>query len=326
MAHPDAATSGPAPAGADDGPASCTVVELGERGLLRRGRRWRSMFEAVRYGMRQAKAIRTRQLAYLAWTVFSAAVGAWVLAVMRRHIDPGAWAAEVAIESVWFAGTAFIGYIHLDLVRRADGTPWRSFLVPNGMTLSRLALAPLVGFAAVHALALRPDADLVLWPLVYVVGSDLLDGQIARFFGLKSEWGRLADPFSDIFVASWFAPGLWWAGLLAPWLGFLIVFRYAGTLLAVFTIWARGKPIRIVPTWLGRAANFSVDVYLPFLLGAAIRWPYWFGTWWLDWMFGLTAAAVLVNIVYFTFRLARTVAARATMPPPPPAAADGDHR
>jgi phosphatidylglycerophosphate synthase len=319
MADPDADYPTPAHAAADstDGPVSCTLVELAEKGQLRRGRRWRSMFDAVRFGLRQAKAVRSRQLAFFGWTVFSAAIGAWVLAIMRRRIGAGPWAAAVAVESAWFAISVFIGYIHLDLVRRPDGRPWRSFLIPNGMTLSRLALAPLVGFASAHALALRPEADLVLWPLVYVVGSDLLDGQIARFFKLKSEWGRLADPFSDIFLASWFAPGLWWGGLLAPWLGFLIVFRYAGTLLAVFTIWARGKPIRIVPTWPGRAANFSVDVYLPFLLAAAIRWPHWFGTWWLDWMFGLTAAAVLVNIVYFTFRLARTVASRASKPPAP---------
>jgi len=295
---------------ADEGPVSCTLVELGEKGLLRRGRRLRSMGEAVRYGLRQAGSIRSRQLAFLGWTVFSAALGAWVLAIMHRRIGAGPWATAVAVESVWFAISVFAGYIHLDLVRRPDGTPWRSFLTPNGMTLSRLALAPLVAFASAHAFALRPDADLVLWPLVYVVGSDLLDGQIARVLRLKSEWGRLADPFSDIFLASWFAPGLWWGGLLVPWLGFMIVFRFAGTLLAVFTIWGRGKPIRVVPTWPGRVANFAVDVYLPFLLAAAIRWPHWFGTEWLEWMFRLTAAAVLVNIIYFTFRLARTFGSR----------------
>jgi len=303
--------SGGAARAAPGGAVSCTLVELGEKGLLRPGARWRAMRGAVRHGLAQASAVRSRQLAFLGWTVFSAALGGWVLAILRRHVASGTWAIESAVAAVWFLVTVVAGYLHLDLVRREDGTPWRSFLVPNGMTLSRLAMAPLVAFASVHAVALRPDADLVLWPLVYAVASDGLDGQVARIFRLRSEWGRLADPFSDILLATWFAPGLWAGGFLAPWVGFLIVFRYAGTLLAVFTLWGQGKPLEIVPTWPGRAANVGVDVLLPFLLGAAIRWPHWLGTAWLLWMERIVAGLVAINVVYLMWRLVRAWRARA---------------
>ncbi|MBI5502916.1 MAG: CDP-alcohol phosphatidyltransferase family protein [Deltaproteobacteria bacterium] len=304
------AVAPPGGPGSPGGVVACTLVELGEKGLLRPGGRWRAMRGAVRHGLAQARAIRSRQLAFLGWALFSAALCVWVLVILRRHVAAGVWAAETAVAGAWFLGTIATGYLHLALVRREDGTPWRSFLVPNGITMSRLALAPLVAFASVHAVVLRPDADLILWPLVYVVASDALDGQIARFFGLRSEWGRLADPFSDILLATWFAPGLWAGGFLASWVGFLIVFRYAGTLLAVFTLWGRGKPLEIVPTWPGRAANVGVDVLLPVLLGAAIRWPHWLGTAWLVWMERIVAGLVVINVVYLMWRLVRAWTAR----------------
>jgi cardiolipin synthase len=289
---------------------ACTLVELAERGGLVRGRRRSGILGALRHGLAAARAVPARRLAYLGWVLFSAALGAWVFARLRPFVAPATWATEIAVQAAWLVLAAAIGYVHLELVRRADGTPRRSFLVPNGLTFCRLALAPLVGFTAAHALALRSDADAILWPVVFVVGSDILDGQIARLFDLRSEWGRLADPFSDIFLAAFFAGGLWAGGLLPAWLAFLIVFRFAGTLLAVFAIWGRGQAIRVDPTWPGRAANVAVEVYMPFLLGGAIRWPSWVGAEWLQWMYRVAAAAVVVNIVYFSWRLARAVTAR----------------
>ena len=292
------------------GEVSCTPVELGEKGLFPRGGRLRALAGAVRFGLAQARALRSRQATFLGWAAFSAALGAWVMGLLYRRIPADTWAVEAAILGGWFLLMTFASYLHLDLVRRQDGTPWRSFLLPNGMTLSRLLLAPLLFFASLHATALRPDADLVLWPLVYLVASDLLDGQIARFFGLRSEWGRLADPAADILLASWFAPGLWAGGLLAPWVGFLIVFRYAGTLLAVFAVWGRGRPLWIAPTLPGRAANLAGDVFLPALLAASIRWPSWLGSEWMAWLERVVAALVVINITYLSFRLARAWTSR----------------
>ena len=292
------------------GDGSCTPIELGEKGRFPRGGRLRALVGAVRYGLAQARAVRSRQAAFLGWTLFSAALGAWVMGLLYRRIPVEAWTVEVAALGAWFLLLTFVSYLHLDLVRRLDGSPWRSFLLPNGMTLSRLLLAPLLCFASLHATALRPDADLVLWPLVYLVASDLLDGQVARFCSMRSEWGRLADPAADILLASWFAPGLWAGGLLAPWVGFLIVFRYAGTLLAVFAVWGRGRPLWIAPTLPGRAANLGVDVLLPGLLAGAIRWPSWLGAEWMVWLERVVAALVVINITYLSFRLARAWTSR----------------
>ena len=297
-----------------EAPVACTLIELAEKGLLRKGSRRRTLGQAIRYGLAQAGAIRSRQLAFFGWVAFAFAVSAWVFGVMHRHLSPVAWGTAVGLTLLWAAFMVPFSYIHLDLVRREDGRAWRSFLLPNGMTMTRLVLAPLVGIASAFAFVLRPDGDLVLWPLVCVVASDLLDGQIARFCKLKSEWGRLADPASDIYLACWFAAGLWWGGLLPWWLAFVIVFRYAGTLLGVFIAWGVGRSVKILPTWPGRAANLSVDVYLPFLLAGAMRWPGWLGSVWHVWLFRLVAGLVMFNIVYFFWKLARWIQAQKAAP------------
>ena len=291
-------------------PVAASLIDLAERGGLRGVRLVPTMLSALRHGLRSASAVRGRQLGFFAWTVFGAALAVWILVVMRRWLSPGDWAVAVAVEGVWFGVFTFLSYAHLDLVRRADGTPYGGFLLPNGLTLNRMTLAPLVCFAAVHALELRPEADLVLWPLVYVVGSDLLDGQIARFWGMRSEWGRLADPVSDVFLATWFAPGLWIGGWLAPWLGFLIVFRFAGALAGVFLVWGRGRSMHITPTWPGRAANLAVEFYLPALFAAAIRWPSWFGMVWLAEFHWVVGGLIVVSIIYSFGRFLQALRAR----------------
>jgi cardiolipin synthase (CMP-forming) len=315
-AHGGPATDHEDPAGAvrPDGAVECTIIELAEKGLLRKGTRLRTLGQAVRFGLARAAAIRSRQLAFVGWIVFAFAVAAWILSVMHRYLAPASWWIAVGLTLLWSALMVPFSYIHLDLVRREDGRAWRSFLIPNGMTMTRLVMAPLVGIASAFAFALRPEGDAVLWPLVCVVASDLADGQIARFCKLKSEWGRLADPASDIYLACWFAAGLWWGGLLPAWLALVIVFRYAGTLAGVFIAWGVGRSVKILPTWPGRAANLCVDIYLPFLLAGALRFPGWLGSVWHVWLFRLVAVLVVVNIVYFFWKLARWLRSQKAAP------------
>ncbi|NMC68868.1 MAG: CDP-alcohol phosphatidyltransferase family protein [Myxococcales bacterium] len=286
------------PAAAPAGATAASPVELAEGGGLRGVRFWPAMGAAVRHGWRSAGTERRRRAGFCGWTLLGALVGAWILGVMQRRVPAAEWAAAVGVEAAWFLAFVFVGYVHLGLVRRPDGTPYRGFLVPNGLTLHRLTLCPLVFFAALHADALRAEADLVLWPLVYVVASDLLDGQIARFGGMRSEWGRLADPLADVCVATWFAAGLWIGGWLAPWLGFLIVFRFVGALSGVFLVWGRGGRLRVAPTWPGRAANVAVEFYFPALFAAAIRWPSWFAMGWLRHLHWVVGALVSASILY----------------------------
>lgn len=73
-------------------------------------------------------------------------------------------------------------------------------LIADRITLARLVLAP----AAVAAYLLLPaEHQLCFWVAGWICGaaefSDWLDGKVARARGEVSDFGKLADPFCDVF-------------------------------------------------------------------------------------------------------------------------------
>jgi CDP-diacylglycerol---glycerol-3-phosphate 3-phosphatidyltransferase len=258
---------------------------------------------AVRYGLAEARAVPARRWAFGGWVLVAAAVGTWTLVFVHRRADATLFASMVVFAALWFVTAVFAGYIHLGLVRREDGTPRPRFLLPNGLTFLRMSLAPLFGFVATLAVELRPDAPWVFWPLGFVIASDALDGQIARTFRMRSEWGRLADPFSDIFLVTWFAAGLWAGGIISAWLAVPIIVRYGGTLVGVFAVWSGGKPVRVEATIIGKVTNVAVSFALPSVLGAAMMWASWRDARAVDILQYVTAALVYANLTYYGARL-----------------------
>lgn len=284
-------------------PNGRTLAELAEAGLLGTEGAARTVLAATKRGMAGAREVPLRRAAYLAWVGVSAAFAGWILLFIERGAPESTFVTAVVVESAWFLGAVTLGYIHLPLVRREDGTPRRFFLLPNGLTLLRFSTAPLLGFAAMLAADLRPDAAFVFWPLVAVMASDLFDGQIARLCDMRSEWGRLADPFADIFAITWFTVGLWTNGAIEGWYAVPILVRYAGTLLAVFAVWGGGRPVKIEATVIGKVTNFSISFALPMFLGAAMMWPSWQEARWVAAVQYVTAGLIYANILYYVARL-----------------------
>lgn len=280
-----------------------SLAELAEAGRLSGDGRWSAVAAGIRFGLAEARAVPLRRLSYAAWACLGGALAAWVLLLVHRGTPAPIFWPMLSVQAAWFCAAVFLGYVHLGLVRRDDGTPRRSFLVPNGLTLLRFTLAPMLGFTAAVAADLRPDAPLIFWPLVVVVASDLLDGQIARAFDLRSEWGRLADPLADIFAVTCMAVGLWVSGALEAWLALPIIIRYSGALIAAFAVWGAGMPVRIEATVIGKATNFAVSFTLPALLAGAMMWPSWADARWLEVLQYVAAALVYANMAYYVARL-----------------------
>lgn len=65
---------------------------------------------------------------------------------------------------------------------------------PNALTLTRLAVAPLIAFAALAA-PVSPIVPLALFVLAALC--DWADGALARRFGLVSRLGTILDPIAD---------------------------------------------------------------------------------------------------------------------------------
>src|SRR3954468_21280299 len=92
--------------------------------------------------------------------------------------------------------------------------------IPNGLTIARGLLAPLVAVFLV-----RHDFHAALWCFATAGVSDWMDGFVARRFGLSTRLGSFLDPAADklLMVVSFLVLG--WLGLLPGWLVVLVVLR-----------------------------------------------------------------------------------------------------
>ena len=127
------------------------------------------------------------------------------------------------------------------------------FTWPNLITLSRVAGAPLFVFYC-HRAADGAWAAYWLAALLFVavVGSDVLDGRLARRLRCASVFGRFLDHGADIFfilfALGWFAAWGWVTG----WLPAAIAWAFG---LYAFDSWRRsgeaGQPRRLLGSRLG---------------------------------------------------------------------------
>ncbi len=96
---------------------------------------------------------------------------------------------------------------------------------PNMLTAARLPLAPL---AVVFMYQQEPWAILVAAILAILLElTDIMDGQIARRYGMVTNFGKLFDPFSDAFCRFTLFLGLYAIGVAELWMIMVIFYRDA---------------------------------------------------------------------------------------------------
>ena len=95
------------------------------------------------------------------------------------------------------------------------------------LTASRIALAPLFFIAYRCGEFLGPVPYVtILWALFLVIElSDLLDGLAARSTGTVSDFGKLFDPYADVFARITYFVCFVLAGLMPAWAFILVLYR-----------------------------------------------------------------------------------------------------
>lgn len=74
------------------------------------------------------------------------------------------------------------------------------WMLPNCLTLSRIALTPVICLLVALDVAWAGWAALAVW--VYACVTDYLDGWLARRLGQTSSFGRFLDPIADKLIVS----------------------------------------------------------------------------------------------------------------------------
>ena len=213
----------------------------------------------------------------------------------RRGLELGAWAVVAAVALVWLgAGPgawAWFAYwtawtaLHLGLVRTEDGQPYDSFLLPNGLSYLRLALAPL-------AATVQPEVVLAL------LLTDLADGPLARGLDQRSRLGRVMDPLADLSILTALAIGLHAAGVIPAALLVMVVVRYPCALVCALVFVTLRGPVVFGATWIGKVTMVTTSAVL--MTGAF--YPQFAGLWGLAW---LAATLLAANFAWLTGQAVR---------------------
>lgn len=118
--------------------------------------------------------------------------------------------------------------------------------IPNALTLSRIALVPVLAIALVQG-----RLDLALWVFLAGMLTDVLDGHIARTRGPITDFGKLMDPIADkLFVGTAFI-GLALLGRLEIAIVVVILSREAGV--SALRWFAKRRGIVIAADAFGKA-------------------------------------------------------------------------
>lgn len=171
-----------------------------------------------------------------------------------------------------------------------DSPPEAALLTaPNLLTVARLVLLPVIIWGMS-----RGHAWLAVLAMAVAVGTDLVDGRIARKMGIASEFGRNLDSVIDfVFLYSLFI-GLW-ASRHMP------TYQFAFIWLAMFTILtsqlAGGLGTEgVVKTTFGKPTGALQYLFLVIaILGLVIAAP-WYGMVRLI-VFWILAIVVILNVV-----------------------------
>jgi len=108
--------------------------------------------------------------------------------------------------------------------------------VPNGLTALRMVLVPVFAWVLLS----HPHNDSWRWmaALIFVFASitDIIDGRVARKYGLVTRFGKLWDPIADKALTGMALVGLSIIGELPWWITIVILVREWGITLLRFLI------------------------------------------------------------------------------------------
>ena len=120
--------------------------------------------------------------------------------------------------------------------------PGLKLSIPNLITLARILLVPVMVWA------IAAGEMKIAFLLFLVAGlSDLIDGFLAKRFGMATELGAYLDPLADkaMIVSIYVTLGI--AEAIPRWLVILVVSRDIMIVSAVILSWLVGKPVALKP-------------------------------------------------------------------------------
>ena len=175
-----------------------------------------------------------------------------------------------------------------------------SWNVPNALTVLRILLVPLVGWLLLSQGG--EDQTLRWWALavfLVAIGTDWVDGYLARRQGLITSFGKLMDPIADKALIGTALVGLSIIDLLPWWVTVVILVREVGITLMRFVVIRRG----VIPASRGGKLKTALQAIGLALVMAPLGG--WLGELGLWVMYAATVVTVVTGLDYVRQALAR---------------------
>lgn len=113
--------------------------------------------------------------------------------------------------------------------------------IANMLTMLRIVLVPFFGWALLHADGTSTTARWVAFGLFALASiTDRIDGDIARKYGLETDFGKLMDPIADKALMGMAFIGLSLISLIPWWITVVILARELAVTLLRFVVIRRG--------------------------------------------------------------------------------------
>jgi cardiolipin synthase len=164
--------------------------------------------------------------------------------------------------------------------------------IPNLITLGRILAVPVILWA------ITSGEMRIAFILFLVAGlSDLIDGFLAKRFGMATELGAYLDPLADkaMIVSIFVALGI--VEAMPRWLVILVVSRDIMIVSAVILSWLVDKPVKLKPLAVSKLNTVAQIVYATIVLAAlTFRWeiPLVTGA-----LMGVVAVLTLLSVAFY---------------------------
>jgi cardiolipin synthase (CMP-forming) len=249
-------------------------------------------------------AVPSRTRSFIIWASFGAMLGAAALLVAASARPGAGWTSSAVLWAVWYAGAVTLVLLMLDMLENQEGVPYRSLLLPNGLTFLRLGHAPLVCSVLAAAGSRSLQGRLLCVYLALLAGTDLVDGLLARALRQTSRLGAAIDTIADMSFLASLATGLHRHGMISTLLLALYWVRYPGALVGGIVLgFARG-PQPLQHTLIGRATSFSSGFLLVAAAVVLLAAPGWLHRTWVEVGLQVLTGLLVLNIGYLVYRAA----------------------
>lgn len=261
-------------------------------------RAWRTLVSrSWSRSLEDIKESSARMRSLYLWTAVVAVVGATTILLTFRPEAPDRTLTAFFFWLPWFAGAVFFLLTHIGMVDDNNGMPQQSLLLPNGLSFSRLALAPLVLWPCLQVPVVPAAGPFYAFFLVVLSLSDVLDGWLARRRKLCTRMGRMLDVLADQALITFLAVGLYMAEVIPGPLLLLLVVRYPVLLIGVLIIYFVRGPAPLRPTFIGRMTTFATSIVLLAIALKTLLSTSWPTALWIEWSVRFLYIIIGANIL-----------------------------